>query len=85
VIEAGHDTSFGKISFGVRLRANPAAVEHFDGNGSLQLLVIGKVNLSKAAPSQNSLDSMSAKMGGKLFSCPKTKALSQGSIQSRDR
>src|SRR5437899_6641641 len=55
MIEIGDGAGFPEVSFGVFGPRNQPAMRHLDGHEALQLIVMGQVNQSKAASTQDSL------------------------------
>jgi hypothetical protein len=58
VIQIGDILGFGQVSFDIFGARNQLAVGHFDGNGTVELLILSLIDTSKAALAQELQDSV---------------------------
>ena len=64
VVEGGDGAGLGQVGFGVFGPADEPAVRHLDGDGPLQLLVVGQVDATEAALAQDPLNPVAADAPG---------------------
>ena len=55
MFEAGHGAGFGQIQFGIFGASDPIGVGHLDGDGAMQLFVMGQIDEAEAPFAQQLL------------------------------
>src|SRR5262249_20627716 len=59
VVETGDGAGFGQVRFGVGGLGDELGVRNLDGDGPLQLVVVGQIDEAEAALAQDLLDAVS--------------------------
>ena len=52
MVETGQDLGFGEVRFEIFGRGDALEVRHLDGNGAVELVVVGEVDSAEAAFAQ---------------------------------